>query len=131
MRMYTVLQRQSSSVSGANADSDIVLVKEGFCWPGLFFGPVWALANRMWAVAAILVALIAGALMLPGAFAAGEALGNLTMLALAALLGFEGNDLRLWSLRLSGFEVTGVVGGRNLADAERRLFAELGPMFYG
>ena len=131
MRMYTVLQRRSSGDSGANADSDIVLVKEGFCWPGLLFGPAWALANRVWAVAAVLVALVAGILMLPGLIGAGETLGGLVLLALAARLGFEGNDLRQWSLQLSGFEITGVVGGRNLADAERRLFAELGPMFYG
>ena len=53
MRMYEVLERTVDPRKGAAGD--FVLVKEGFCWPALLFGPLWALYHRMWVVAAGLV----------------------------------------------------------------------------
>ena len=40
-------------------------------------------------------------------------------------------DLRQRRLEAAGYEVTGVVSGSGLADAERRLFQSLGPIYFG
>jgi hypothetical protein len=31
-------------------------VKEGFSWPGFFFGPIWAFAKKLWGYAFLITA---------------------------------------------------------------------------
>ncbi len=38
----------------------LVVVKTGYCWAALVFGPLWFLLNKMWANALIFIALIVG-----------------------------------------------------------------------
>ena len=91
MRIYTVVER--SGKPSKDTDRDVVLVKEGFCWPGLLFGPLWALAHRMWGVAVILAAAWVGVTMLPSLVPAGGTdLQWLAGLALLLLQGVLGND---------------------------------------
>ena len=40
--------------------------------------------------------------------------------------GFLDGDLRQWTLKLRGHDLTGVAGGKNLADEERRFFSVWG-----
>lgn len=118
MRIYSVHRRSR----GVLEEPQLRAVKEGFCWPGLFFGPLWAAWRGDWVVAAGILAIFAAAV-LPGA-----PWLSLPLLLLAAFVaGFEGNDLARWSLRRRGFAETGLVAGRNAADAEARFLARAAP----
>lgn len=118
MRIYTVHLRRE----GLDPDRDIVLVKEGFCWPALLFSALWALWCRLWWVAlgffAVQVALT-GAVTLLGLDPLSKAAISL---GLAVIIGFVANDLRRWTLRRQGFVEAAVVvaGGRD--EAERRFY---------
>lgn len=133
-RFYAVLERPLVKGRGQlprHPDDLYALVKDGFSWPAFFFGPLWALTNRMWVVGALLIAAMIGIGMVPAAFDGGDAIASSLTLALAVLLGFHGNDLRQWSLERAGYELNAVVSGSNLTDAERRLFESMGSMMYG
>ena len=118
MRVYTVhLRRQ-----GLDPDQDIVLVKEGFCWPALFFSVLWALWCRLWWVALALLAVevaLAIAIALLGLDALSEAAVSL---GLAAIIGFVANDLRRWTLGRQGFVEVAVVTAESKVAAERRFY---------
>ncbi len=128
MRLYTVHVRRH----GPDADSDIVLIKEGICWPAFFLGPLWALWHRLWLAALVLLiadlALSGTALLLrldglsQGALAVG----------FAAIVGFDATDLRRRTLERRHFTNAAVVSaaGREAAelrflDGEPELAAEL------
>jgi hypothetical protein len=131
---YAVLERPLVKGRGRmprHPDDLYALVKDGFSWPAFFFGPLWALTNRMWVVGALLIAAMIGISMVPAAFDGGDAIASSLAVALAVLLGFHGNDLRQWSLERAGYELNAVVSGSNLTDAERRLFESMGSMMYG
>ena len=73
---------------------------------------------------------MAGLTHLPELVAGGEAWGDLGVMATMLLVAFLGSDLRQWTLKLRGYDLNGVVGGGNLADAERRFFSVIGTGFY-
>lgn len=124
MRIYTVHYRPEAG------GGDIVPVKEGFCWPALLFGPLWALWRRLWVVALGLVALIA----LLGAAGAVLDLDVVTAAALslgaAVAIGGTANDLRRWTLERRGFSEEGVVMGFGEDSALRR-FLDNTPLLTG
>lgn len=117
MRIYTVHYRPAA------ADDDLVLVKEGFCWPAFLFTTLWALWHRLWVVALGLAAVTA-------VIGVGGALLGLGPVADAALslgatllVGFVANDLRRWTLMRRGFSDEGVVVGDGEDSALRRFLA--------
>ena len=105
MRVYTVhLRRQ-----GLDPDRDIMLVKEGFCWPALLFLVLWALWCRLWWVAFGLLVIevaLSGAVALLGLDPLSEAAISL---GFAVIVGFVANDLKRWTLRRQGFVEVAVV----------------------
>lgn len=129
--LYAVFERRVETKVKGRARSTpedlYVLVKEGVCWPALFFGPLWALANRMWVVFALLVAV--GIALVPSMLGAEDDLARWLGLGVLLLLGLFGNDLRQWSLARSGHELVSVVSGADLGDAKRRLFASMNSMY--
>jgi hypothetical protein len=92
--------------------------------------PLWALYHGMWPVALLMLVAYGGLAYLPELMIGGEAWGDLGVLAMMLLAGVLGSDLRQWTLKLRGYGLTGVVGGGNLADAERRFFSVMGGGFY-
>jgi len=116
MRIYTVHYRPDGG-------GDIVLVKEGFCWPAFLVGPLWALWHGLWVVALGLVALIA----IVGAAGAALGLDAVTASALAVgaaiAVGGAANDLRRWTLDRRGFSEEGV----GWAAAKTRLSGAFSP----
>jgi hypothetical protein len=89
-----------------------VFVAEDFSWGAFAFTAFWALWNRMWIVAAVLLALLAitSALPIPLQFVFST--------CLSFLLGFHGNDLLGWSLARRGYADAGLAAGSNLEAAE-------------
>jgi len=117
MRIYTVHYRPEAG------GGDVVLVKEGFSWPALVFGPLWALWHGLWVVALCLLALI----VLAGAIGAVVGLDGVTEAAvsmgLAIAVGCTANDLRRWTLDRRGFSEEAVVMGGGEDEALRRFLA--------
>ena len=107
MKIYTALLK---------ADAEPVLVKEGFSWGALLFGPLWLAAHRAWIGAAI--SLAAGVMI---AVLAPEPGGTILEVGLALILGLIGNDLRCWALENRGYLLVHVLAAASLDDAFTRL----------
>jgi len=120
MRLYTVHHRRH----GPDADSNLVLIKEGFCWPAFLFLPLWALWHRLWVVAVVLL----GADLAVGGAALLLHLDALSRAAVAlgftVIVGFVANDVRRRALERRQFTFAAVVAGADRAAAERRLLEE-------
>ena len=107
MRIYTAHTRPRSAP---------VLVREGFCWGALVFGPFWLLARGIWIAGALSLCLwIAVAVVVPKPAAA------LVLVALHWILGLTGHDLRRWSLANAGYLLVHVVAARDGDTALVRL----------
>lgn len=122
LNIYTVHLRQPAS----DAERDIVLVREGFSWGAFLVSVLWALWNRLWLVAVVLVAL---ELLLPlaaGWAGLGAVAGSAVSVALAILAGLFGNDLKRWTMLGRGFAEVAVVAARSPEEAQQR-FAERYP----
>ncbi len=107
MRIYTAHTR---------ARRPPVLVREGFSWGALIFGPLWLLAHRAWIAGVLaLCAVVAIQLLAP------RPLVGVLTLALAWLIGLFGQDLRRWSLARDGFLLVHVVAAPDEDSALARL----------
>jgi hypothetical protein len=102
----------------------LVFVKEGFCWPALFFPEIWLLFRRMWLVLLLDVVVIVAASVLLS-----QAAPDAWILLLPArfLFALEGNGLRRWTYYRHGYRLLGVVEGRRLWEAELRFFLDWAP----
>ena len=122
MTIYTV---HVPPARGSRAGSDpmrAVFVKEGFCWPAFVVPLPWLVLRGMWIAAAFYVIAIAAAVYVarePGL----QPLAVGIAVFVPLLLGFEGNDLRRWSLGLRGHELAGVVDASSPGEAEIRFFS--------
>jgi hypothetical protein len=109
VKIYTALLKQ---------DAEPVLVREGFSWGALLFGPLWLAAHRAWIPAAISLA----AYVLISVLAPWSA-GTILTLGVAVILGFTGEDLRRWALEWRGYLLAHVLAAANRDDAFMRLMA--------
>ena len=109
MRLYTAHLRDNRAP---------VLVREGFAWGALFFGPIWFAIHRAWIAAVIALALAVLIVVLaPGAAK------PVLILALAVLQGMFGNDLCRAALARRRFVLAHVVAARDRDAALARLLA--------
>jgi hypothetical protein len=97
-------------------DAPPVLVREGFSFAALLFGPLWLALHRAWVPAAFALA----AWLLIGGLTA-DVTRLVLCAGLALLQGFSGQDLRRWSLQRRGFTLAEVVTARNTDAAFVRL----------
>ena len=97
-------------------DQEPVLLREGFSWGALLFGPLWFAAHRAWIPAALLTAAHIGAQLF-----APEPIDLVLTVGLAVLAGLSGHDLRRWTLEQRGYLLTNVLAARSEAEAMGRL----------
>jgi hypothetical protein len=120
MAVYTV--HEPPQRGGAQPEPErFVLVRDGFSFWALLFGPLWMLRHRMVLVLLgyiAVVAVLSILLRLSGSAGVGSAVWTL----LALLIGLEAATLRRFTLRRRGFRNIGVVVGDDLELAERRFF---------
>jgi hypothetical protein len=110
MRVYTVHLPPTAEPAPAG-EAGPLLVREGFSWGAFFFGPLWALAHRLWLVAvAWLVLVVLATLLSPW-----------VGLGLQFLLASEARNLRRWTLARRGWREEGVVAAPDRARATQRL----------
>jgi hypothetical protein len=95
-----------------------VLVREGFSWSALLFGPLWLAVHRAWIPAVLTAAATVLILLL-----ATDGLSALLLTALVLSLGLSGQDLRRWSLDHRGYLLAQVVAARSEIDALERLLS--------
>jgi hypothetical protein len=107
LRFWTAHIRQGSQP---------VLVREGFAWGALLFGPLWLAAYRAWVPAALS---LAGFVLIR--FLAPDAIAVVLTAGLMLLLGLSGHDLRRWSLDHRGFLLAQVIAAHNEFGALERL----------
>ena len=119
MRIYTVHELPGAPLDGAG----IVLVKEGFSFPAFLLSWIWLAFNRLWIAFAIWLGLTAVVSFLAERLLGVEA-AAVCSLALQFLLGFEGNDIRRWTLARKGYREIGISGGSSLEEAERPCWAK-------
>lgn len=115
MRFYTV---HDDGEAGPSAQ--LLLLREGFSWPAMLLGPLWALWHGMWAVAILMTVLsfaLATALTL---FGFAQPAATLAQFGLNILFALVAQDLRRWRLRRKGFQTVDVVTGADVDTALRR-----------
>ncbi|MFO1184709.1 MAG: DUF2628 domain-containing protein [Bauldia sp.] len=101
----------------------LLFVKEGFCWPALFFAPLWLLFRRLWLtfLAYCLILALIGAV---GRAYGAEAIGPVAML-FGLWFALEANQLRRWTMERWGWRLVGLAVGRDRLEAEAQYFAQL------
>lgn len=92
-----------------------VLIPEGFSFWAFLFGPFWLFAHRAWLVGFAVLAGLIVINLLPDPY------GIALALAAHLLLGFQGQDLRRWTLARRGWSLAHVVQGRDADGALARL----------
>jgi Protein of unknown function (DUF2628) len=110
----TIYSAYAKPHDGSNEGA--VFVPQSFSWAAFIFGGLWALAHRMWIVAAILLAGMIAASVLPDPFSA------LMQLALVLTAGIFAAELRGWSLRRGGYAEVGDVTASSFEEAELKFF---------
>ena len=127
MSIYTVLSPPPRPGDIAPDPLSLVFVKEGFCWPALFFPEIWLIFRRLWLVLLLdivaIVAVIAAGMILTQAGPAAA----LILVPARLLLALEANGLRRWTCYRHGYRLVGVVEGRRLWEAELRFFLDWAP----
>jgi Protein of unknown function (DUF2628) len=100
------------------AAAEAIFLPDKFSWGAFVFTWVWALWNRMWIVAALILSVmfIASALPAVPQF--------LLTLGVNIFMGLHGNDLLGWSLKRRGLSEIGLSNGGSLEEAELRFFAD-------
>jgi hypothetical protein len=93
-----------------------VIVREGFSWGALFFGPLWLAAHRAWIPAVLTVAASLLIVLL-----ATEGISAVLMAGVTVMLGLSGQDLRRWSLDHRGYLLAQVIAAPNELGALERL----------
>lgn len=100
----------------------VIAVKECFSPSAFVFTVLWALWHRMWVVAAILFALLAGIGFTTSALGLNPALAGLFEAAVSLIFGFEAKRLRIMSLERAGFRVSAMIEASNQEAAELQYF---------
>jgi Protein of unknown function (DUF2628) len=97
-------------------EAEPILLREGFSWGALIFGPFWLAAQRAWVPAVLaLAAEVLAAVLLREPFSLVVGCG------LALFLGLTGRDLCRWSVEHRGYTLTQVLAARDEAEALGRL----------
>jgi len=119
MRSYTVQIPPGGDLSEA------VVLKEGFCWWAVLFGPLWFLWHRLW-IGGIGLAIVQG--VLTGTL---ERLGfaplqvAVASAGIAILVGFSARDWWRWRLSATGYRFADVVVATSQREAEWRWFQRI------
>lgn len=111
MTTYSIYAKPND-VAGA------IFLPDSFSWGAFVFTWVWALWNRMWIVAVLVISLMFIASVLP------TVPQFLLALGVNIVMGLHGNDLLGWSLTRRKYAEIGLSNGSSLEEAELRFYAE-------
>lgn len=87
-------------------------VKQGWSWPGFFFGPIWAMVKQMWGLGVGLLVAVIVLAMFPVDTAIGG-LATLVSLGIYVACGINGNRWREKHLSSRGYDHVDTVSASN------------------
>lgn len=116
MKIYTVHLKKDSQTSL----EDTIFVKEGFSLWGAIFQPLWALYNRMWLYALLLVLVAVFFIILQKYAIIGGATASVLKFGFLIFVGFSANDWYRKSLSKKGFVLFDIVSANSLLEAKHR-----------
>ena len=116
MNVYTIHLRREAG------DPEILVIREGFCWPAFAFGPLWALRHRLWAPFAALCATLAALLAADWFLRSDGVVLAAAAAAVVLLAGFGGNDWRRAAAELRGWRMAGLAAAPDRDGALQRYF---------
>jgi len=109
-------------MQNGDTDPDIVLIKEGFCWPAFIAPPLWLMCRLQ--ILGLLIYLSVTAVLSTAVIY--TLVDPLTGLFLAVVLSFLvaslANDWRRWRLDTIGYQLVAVTAAHNLREAEEKFF---------
>ena len=119
MNHYTVQQR---SIQNAETDPDVILIKEGFCWPALVAPPLW-LIYRLQILGLLVYLSVITVLSTAVIYSVVDPLtGLLLVVVLSFLVASLANDWRRWRLTTIGYQLVAIAVANNLRHAEEKFF---------
>jgi Protein of unknown function (DUF2628) len=126
LRFYSVHAEPWNPATTPQGADRTVMVKEGFSWPAFLISLPWMIWHRMWVVLLLYLALVIGLAALSEFGQLPDQAMTIASLAIALVLGFEGNSLLRWTLARRGYEEIGEVAAATPQDAEMRFFERRG-----
>lgn len=117
MKIYTVHARP-----GARGGEKPIFVREGFNWMAFLFTGFWALYQRLWWPAALIVAFHIGLGALGEHHLLSPSSVGAVQLGFQVLVGYFGNDWMRARLRRRGFVMSDVTAADSQLRAEQRYF---------
>ncbi|NRA88489.1 MAG: DUF2628 domain-containing protein [Rhizobiales bacterium] len=124
MAFYEALQNSDHAHSGDYSNGNIVLIKDGFCWPALFFTPFWLVFRGMW----LILVMYIGVTLLFSALAEFNIIAPQIVfwlnIGVSILFAWEANFLRKWTLQRANYRHIGVSLGANIQEAEVNFFSQ-------
>ena len=124
MLTFTVHEPPHSPVDRIDRAEGLDFVKDGFTWAAALFAPIWMLMHRLWWPLLGYISLISVFEVIRWSSIVSSDWVTLGVLGLHALIGFEADTLRRWSLDNKGWRTLGQVSGRNTPECERRFYEE-------
>jgi hypothetical protein len=126
LRFYSVHAEPWNPATTPQGADRTVMVKEGFSWPAFLISLPWLIWHRMWIVLLLYLALVLGLAALSEFGQVPDQAMTVASLAIALVLGFEGNSLLRWTLARRGYEEIGEVAAETPQAAEMRFFERRG-----
>ncbi|MFM8746233.1 MAG: DUF2628 domain-containing protein [Aestuariivirga sp.] len=102
-----------------------VFIPEGFSWAAFFFTLLWALWHRLWVVAALVFMVFAGLSVALSLRLVDPAAVSVIQFGLGILLGFEAQQLRMFSLERAGYRHVALIAAGSREAAELAYFSGL------
>ncbi len=131
MVTYTVHEPMPHASALQKRAVNMVFIKEGVSWLGLLFGVTWLLVQGLWLefLALLGAAVAVGALIM--ALGGSMDMVSWAFTALNLIVAFEVYNLRRWKLERRGYEMVGLVSGRDMEECEQRFFQNWAPLTGG
>lgn len=122
MKIYAIFERPGGALD--DPGRGVIFVKQGFCWPALFWPLIWALYHRMWAIAGIYLGVSLGVGLLGEMLGAQQPLAVIVALCFTLVVAIEANQIRGAHLLRKGYRQVATAAADKLARAEQRYFSE-------
>jgi Protein of unknown function (DUF2628) len=121
---YTVHEPHPVAEDTDERATRLVFIKEGFALLAFVIPAVWLLLNRLWLALVLFIVVSVGLVALITSVGGSPAMAAWASFVLNLIFGFEARNIHRGVLARKGYEVIGVVTGRDLEDAERRFLSE-------